>query len=211
MTPRAFRSNLPLQTLIVWLALLWIVTAIDPFNRRDWLLENLLIFIYAALLIVTYKRFAFTNLSYMLFGLFLSMHLVGAHYTYTEMPFGLWLQDTFEHSRNHYDRIVHFSYGLLNAYPFRDIFMRAAGVRQSWSYFMAVVGVLAFSGFYEFLEAGVTFIVSPELGDIYLGAQGDIWDAEKDAFLAFAGAIITMSIVWLYNKRHSTTKANGHE
>lgn len=210
MTPRPFRSNLPLQGLIVWLTVLWIITAIDPFNRRDWLLENLLIFIYAALLIVTYRRFAFTNLSYMLFGLFISLHLVGAHYTYTEMPLGLWLQDTFDHTRNHYDRIVHFSYGLLNAYPFRDIFMRAAGVRLSWSYFLPVVGVLAFSGFYEFLEAGVTYIVSPELGDIYLGAQGDIWDAEKDAFLAFSGAIITMTIVWLYNKRHRSIKADEH-
>lgn len=210
MTPRPFRSNLPLQGLILWLAVLWFITAIEPFNRRDWFLENLLVFIYAALLIVTYRRFAFTNLSYMLFGLFISMHLIGAHYTYAEMPLGLWFQDTFEHTRNHYDRFVHFAYGLLNAYPFRDIFMRAAGVRLSWSYFMPVVGVLAFSSFYEFLEAAVAAIVSPELGDAYLGTQGDVWDAEKDAFLAFTGAIIAMSIVWLYNKRHGISEAGKH-
>ena len=203
MTPRPFRSNLPLQGLILWLVVLWIITAIEPFNRRDWFLENLLVFIYTGLLVVTYRRFAFTNLSYLLFGLFISLHLVGAHYTYAETPLGFWLQSSLDHTRNHYDRIVHFAYGLLNAYPFRDIFMRAAGVRPSWSYFMAVVGVLAFSGFYEFLEAAVAVIVSPELGDAYLGTQGDVWDAEKDAFLAFAGACITMSIVWLYNKRHT--------
>lgn len=203
MTPRPFRRNLPLQGLILWLVVLWIITAIEPFNRRDWFLENLLVFIYAGLLVVTYRRFAFTNLSYMLFGLFISLHLVGAHYTYAETPLGFWLQSSLDLTRNHYDRIVHFAYGLLNAYPFRDIFMRAAGVRPSWSYFMPVVGVLAFSGFYEFLEAAVAMIVSPELGDAYLGTQGDVWDAEKDAFLAFAGASITMSIVWLYNKRHS--------
>lgn len=202
MTPRPFGHNLPLQGLILWLVVLWIITAIEPFNRHDWFLENLLVFIYAGLLVVTYRRFAFTNLSYMLFGAFISLHLVGAHYTYAETPFGFWLQSSFDLSRNHYDRIVHFAYGLLNAYPFRDIFMRAAGVRPSWSYFMAVVGVTAFSGFYEFLEAAVAMIVSPELGDAYLGTQGDVWDAEKDAFLAFAGASIAMSIVWLYNKRH---------
>jgi putative membrane protein len=183
--------------------MLWVITAIEPYNRRDWLIENLLVFIYAGLLVITYRRFVFTNLSYMLFGLFISLHLLGAHYTYAEVPFGFWLQDTFNLTRNHYDRIVHFSYGLLNAYPFRDIFMRAAGVRRSWSYFMPVVGVLSFSGFYEFLEAAVAFIVSPELGDVYLGTQGDIWDAEKDAFLAFSGAIIAMSVLWLYNKRSS--------
>jgi len=203
MTPRPFRNNLPLQGLILWLLVLWIITAIEPFNRRDWLLENLLVFIYAGLLVVTYRRFAFTNLSYILFGLFISLHLVGAHYTYAETPLGFWLQSSLDLSRNHYDRIVHFAYGLLNAYPFREIFMRAAGVRPSWSYFMAVLGVLAFSGFYELLEAVVAVIVSPELGDAYLGTQGDIWDAEKDAFLAFVGAIITMSIVWVYNKKHT--------
>lgn len=204
MTPQPFRSNRLLQGLILLLVVLWVITAIEPYNRRDWLLENLLVFIYAGLLIVTYRRFVFTNLSYMLFGLFISLHLIGAHYTYAEVPFGFWLQDTFNFTRNHYDRIVHFSYGLLNAYPFRDIFMRAAGVRRRWSYFMPAIGVLSFSGFYEFLEAAVAFIVSPELGDVYLGTQGDIWDAEKDAFLAFIGAIIAMSILWLYNKRSKT-------
>ena len=203
MTPQPFRSNRLLQGLILWLVVLWVITAIEPYNRRDWLIENLLVFIYAGLLVATYRRFVFTNLSYMLFGIFISLHLLGAHYTYAEVPFGFWLQDTFNFTRNHYDRIVHFCYGLLNAYPFRDIFMRAAGVRRSWSYFMPVVGVLSFSGFYEFLEAAVAFIVSPELGDVYLGTQGDIWDAEKDAFLAFSGAIIAMSVLWLYNKRSS--------
>jgi putative membrane protein len=73
-----------------------------------------------------------------------------------------------------------------------------------------VVGILAFSAFYEFLEAAVAAIVSPELGDAYLGTQGDTWDAEKDTFLAFSGAIITMTIVWLYNKGRSTSQAAGH-
>lgn len=204
MTPQPFRNNRTLQGLVLWLALLWVITAIEPFNRRDWLLENLLVFIYAALLVASYRRFAFTNLSYLLFGLFLSLHMVGAHYTYSEMPTGFWLQSTFDLDRNHYDRVVHFTYGLLNAYPFRDIFMRAAGVRRSWSYFMAVVAVLAFSAFYEFLEAIIAVIVSPELGEAYLGTQGDIWDAEKDTFLAFIGAIISMSIVWFYNRRHTS-------
>lgn len=200
MIPQPFRSNRLLHGLIVWLLILWVITAIGPYNRRDWLLENLLVFIYAGLLITTYQRFAFTNLSYMMFGVFISLHLVGAHYTYSEVPLGFWLQDTFSLTRNHYDRIIHFSYGLLNAYPMRDIFMRAAGVRPSWSYFMPIVGILSFSCFYEFLEAAVAFIVSPELGDLYLGSQGDIWDAEKDTFLAFSGAITAMTILWLYNK-----------
>ena len=196
-----FRSNRPLQLMIAWLLVLWVVTAIEPFNRRDWLLENLLVFIYSGLLVVTYRRFAFSNMSYLLFTFFMSLHLVGAHYTYAETPFGFWLQDAFAASRNHYDRIVHFAYGLLIAYPFREILMRAAGVRLAWSYFLPVVTVLAFSGFYEVIEAIVAEIVSPELGDAYLGTQGDGWDAEKDMFLAFAGACMAMTMMWLYNRR----------
>ncbi len=182
------------------LVLLWVITAIEPHSRRDWLLENLLVFIYAGLLIITYRRFAFTNLSYMLFGVFISLHLIGAHYTYSEVPLGFWLKDSFNFTRNHYDRIIHFSYGLLNAYPMRDILMRAAGVRPSWSYFIPVACILGFSCFYELLEAAIANIVSPELGNAYLGTQGDNWDAEKDTFLAFSGAVFTMSILWLHNK-----------
>jgi len=192
-----FNANRPLQGMLLWLVLLWMITAIEPFDRRDWLLENLLVFIYGFLLVITYRRFAFSNLSYGLFTVFLSLHLVGAHYTYAETPFGFWLQDLFELERNHYDRIVHFSFGLLIAYPFRELLLRAAGLRRSWSYLISVAIVLAFSNFYEIIEAIVAEIVSPELGSAYLGTQGDIWDAQKDAFVAFIGAVIAMSFTWL--------------
>ena len=196
-----FRDNRFLQLLLVWLIGLWIVTAIEPFNRRDWLLENLLVFIYGALLIATYRRFPFSNLSYGLFGIFLSLHLVGAHYTYAETPLGFWLQEALDLERNHYDRIVHFLFGLLIAYPFRELLMRAAGVRRSWSYLLVIVTVLGFSGFYEALEGVVAVIVSPELGAAYLGTQGDEWDAQKDTALAFGGAVIAMAICWSAGRR----------
>jgi len=198
---RRFSDNLVLQLLVAWLIGLWLLTAIDPFNRFDWLLENLLVFIYGALLVVTYRRFAFSNLSYGLFTVFLSLHLVGAHYTYSEAPFGFWLQDWLGLSRNHYDRIVHFSFGLLLAYPFHELLIRAAGVHRSWSYFLVMLSVLGFSGFYEALEGLVAMIVSPELGTAYLGTQGDEWDAQKDTALAFSGSMITMAWVWTIERR----------
>jgi len=195
------RDNRFLQWLLLWLIGLWIVTAIEPFDRRDWLLENLLVFIYGALLVVSYRRFTFSNLSYGLFGLFLSLHLVGAHYTYSETPFGFWLQDLMDLSRNHYDRIVHFAFGLLLAYPLRELLTRAAGVKREWSYLLTTVTVLGFSGFYEALEGIVAVIVSPELGAAYLGTQGDEWDAQKDTALAFAGCIVAMAVIWSLERR----------
>ena len=191
---RPFRQQKFLQALLLWLTALWLVTAIEPFDRSDWLLENLLVFIYAVLLIGTYRRFAFSNLSYGLFGIFLSLHMVGAHYTYSEAPIGFWLQEVFDLSRNHYDRIVHFSFGLLIAYPFREFLLRVTGVRLEWSYLLVLLTVLGFSGFYEALEGVAAVIVSPELGLAFLGTQGDIWDAQKDTALAFSGAIIAMVV-----------------
>ena len=75
----AFRTNRLLQGLVIWLLLLWIVTSIEPFNRRDWLLENLLVFVYGALLVASYRRFAFSNRSYLLFTIFMSLHLSLIH------------------------------------------------------------------------------------------------------------------------------------
>jgi putative membrane protein len=193
-TIKPFRSNRLLQGLIAWLILLWIITAINPLYPRDWLLENLLVFIWAAVLVVSYRWFRFSTFSYALFTVFLSLHLVGAHYTYSETPLGFWLQDLFEFERNHYDRIVHFSFGLLLAYPMREILLRRSGVGSRWAYFLALNCILAFSAFYELLEVIAAMIVSPELGDAYLGTQGDEWDAQKDSFLALLGALIAMLV-----------------
>jgi len=198
MERRPFKSNPVLQLLVVWLIALWIITAIEPLYPRDWLLENLLVFIWSGILLATYRRFRFSNLSYGLFILFLSLHLVGAHYTYSETPFGFWLQDWFGFERNHYDRIVHFSFGLLLSYPMREILLRKSGVNAAWSYFITLNSIVAFSAIYEIIEAVTAVIVSPELGTAYLGTQGDEWDAQKDAGLAFAGSMIAMSITWIY-------------
>lgn len=200
-TPLPFRANRPLQGMLAWLILLWTITAIKPLYPRDWLLENLLVFLYGFLLVVTFRRFAFSNLSYGLFTVFLSLHLIGAHYTYAETPFGFWLQDLFHLQRNHYDRLVHFSFGLLIACPFRELLLRAARVRVSWSCVLAVIVVLAFSNFYEIIEAVVAEIVSPELGAAYLGTQGDEWDAQKDSLMAFIGAVLAMTVTWIRVKR----------
>jgi putative membrane protein len=124
----------------------------------------------------------------------MSLHLAGAHYTYAEVPFGFWLQDALGLGRNHYDRIVHFSFGLLIAYPLREWLLRVTGVRLGWSCFLSVALVLAFSGFYEVMEGIVAMIVSPDLGMAYLGTQGDQWDAQKDTFLAFSGAVVAMIV-----------------
>jgi putative membrane protein len=135
-----------------------------------------------------------SDLSYILLAVFLTLHAVGAHYTYSQVPLGDWLKDALHLSRNHFDRIVHFAFGLLLAYPVREFLLRAVGVKNFWAYYAPVSAILAFSGFFEIVESWVAMLVSPELGDAYLGTQGDIWDAQKDMTVAFVGAILTMVI-----------------
>lgn len=183
--------------MLIWLLLYWLITAVAPVDRFDWMLENILVLVYGVLLALSYRRFAFSNLSYGLFTLFMSLHLTGAHYTYAETPLGYWLKEWLDLERNHYDRLVHFSYGLLLAYPFYEMLRRIAAVSPGWARFLTVNLILAFSGFFEVLEAVIAELVSPELGDAYLGTQGDIWDAQKDMGLALLGAAIAMATTWV--------------
>jgi putative membrane protein len=182
------------HALLLWYGIVWIWLAIEPFNRRDWLIENLLALTAVGLLVLTYPRFRFSRWSYSLIAVFMTLHAIGAHYTYAEVPVGFWLRDFLGLSRNPFDRIVHFAYGALLVHPMREWLMRLAGVRGVWSYYLPVSAILAQSGLFEVIEAIVAFLVSPELGNTYLGTQGDEWDAQKDMASAFAGAVLTMAI-----------------
>lgn len=196
-----------LHTLLLWYGLLWTVLAIAPRDRQDWLLENLLALSAVATLAVTYRRFQFSTLSYVLITVFLSLHAVGAHYTYAEVPFGFWLRDALGLARNPFDRLVHFAYGLLLAYPLRELLIRLAGLESFWSYYLPISGMLAQSGFFEIVEAVVAQIVSPELGAAYLGTQGDEWDAQKDMIAALLGAVLCMTVVLIAAATSSRSRA----
>jgi putative membrane protein len=187
-------SDLLFSALLLGYGLIWIWLAIAPVNRRDWFLENLLAVTCVSILILTRSRFRFSLLSYCLIMLFMALHAVGAHYTYAEVPFGFWLKDWFALSRNPFDRIVHFSFGALLIHPVREWLMRLAGVRRVWSYYLPVSAILAQSGLFEVIEAIVAVLVSPELGNAYLGTQGDEWDAQKDMASALAGALLSSSL-----------------
>jgi putative membrane protein len=198
---RSFRRNRLLHALAGAYLAWWIVLAIAPYNRQDWLLENLLVFASAGVLIGTYRRFAFSDLSYLLLAVFFTLHTVGAHYTYSEVPLGHWIKDQFGLSRNHFDRVIHFSFGLLVGYPLRELLCRRAGLRGLWSYVLPLAVVMAFSEFFEILEALTATVVSPELGAAYLGTQGDIWDAQKDSALAALGGLICVSAIAAFRRK----------
>jgi len=173
-------------------AAVWTWAAVAPLFRQDWLLENLLVFLFVPLVLLTGRYFRLSNLSYTLVTLFLALHVVGSHYTYAHVPFGETLKDWFDASRNMYDRLVHFAFGLLMAYPMREMFVRVTRARGFWGYSLPVELTLAFSALYEVLEWLTAASVDPEAGLAFLGAQGDPWDAQKDMLLAGMGACVAM-------------------
>ena len=131
--------------------------------------------------------------------LFLCLHEVGAHYTYSETPFGDAVTNFFGWERNHYDRLVHFSFGLLLAYPFYDLCRRhVRPPLEAWNFVIAMALIAALSGLYEIIEWSAAEILAPERALAFLGTQGDVFDGQKDAALAFLGAVVALAATGLF-------------
>ena len=193
-------------SLILVFVIVWVWAAINPKYPHDWLLENYLVFIFVPLILIIGRYFRLSNVSYTLITIFMVLHVIGSHYTYSEVPFGFKLQEWIGSERNMYDRLVHFSFGLLVAYPVREVFMRLSKAKGFWSYYFPLDLVGASSAVYEIIEWLTARNVDTAAGLAFLGSQGDIWDAQKDMLLAIVGAAIAMLIIfiinWKLNKQH---------
>jgi putative membrane protein len=184
----------PAVLLLVFGAI-WTALAIAPSYRQDWLLENVLIFGAVPLLVATSRTLRFSNRAYTCMFVFFVLHAIGAHYTYSEVPWREWLhlQDAGtvqgSTSRNNYDRFVHFCYGLLMFPAVWELFAARASPQRIWRYLMPVTFLMAHSVIYELIEWGAAELFGGDLGVAYLGTQGDEWDAQKDMGLATAGIL----------------------
>jgi putative membrane protein len=181
-------------------AVIWLLLAIAPLYRHDWMLENLLVVILAAAFLWRRKTLQLSKISSTLIFLFLVVHEIGAHYTYSEVPYDAWasaligstINELFGFQRNHFDRLTHFLYGALLAYPMREAYMRARMLSGRLTYTIPIVITLGLSAIYEIIEWGAAEIVGGDLGAAYLGTQGDQWDAQKDMALAGIGSVLAM-------------------
>ena len=193
------------KILLLAFLVVWAWAAVNPKFPHDWLLENYLVFIFVPLIIILGHWFKLSNVSYTLITIFMILHVIGSHYTYAEVPFGRTLEVWLGASRNMYDRLVHFSFGFLLAYPIREVFLRLAKVKGLWGYYLPLDVTMSFSALYEIVEWLTAANVNSAAGLAFLGAQGDIWDAQKDMLAAGLGAILAMLIVaaihWKYNEK----------
>jgi putative membrane protein len=188
-------------------AVVFIASGIAPISRGTWLMENLLAVGLVLGLALSARRFPLSRISYtMIFG-FLVLHEIGAHYTYSLVPYdeaaknllGFSVNEALGLERNHFDRLIHLVYGLLFAYPIREIFLRIVDVRGVWGYLLPINLTMSTSLLYELIEWGAATLFGGELGQAYLGTQGDVWDAHKDMAWATAGAALAMAVTFAIN------------
>ena len=189
-----FRYNRQLQILTGLFVAVFIAAAIDPVMPEDFWAENGLVFVCVGGLALSYRRFVFSDLSYLLIFLFLVLHEWGAHHRYATVPVGEWAKTVFGTIRNDYDRVVHFLFGLCLGYPQYECLIRGGHLKRSWTLWLSPALILGYGAGYEFIEAGAATLLTPDAGEAFLGLQGDPWDTHKDMFMAFAGAVVAILI-----------------
>lgn len=191
--------------MLALVCLFLVVSGIDPVaDRYTWLLETTPVMIGILLLVPTRRQFPLTPLLYRLLALHALILMVGGYYTYAEVPLFNWLRDSFELSRNHYDRIGHLAQGFIPAILAREILLRRSPLQRGKWLFLIIISIcLAFSALYEMIEWW-TALLSHEAASAFLGTQGDPWDTQWDMFLAFVGAILSLIMLSKIHNRELT-------
>lgn len=183
--------------LLAAVIVVFIALGVAPAFRQDWALENVVALALTATLVFTVRRLRFSNVAYTCIFVFLVLHEIGAHYTYGLVPYDDWwrqlsgvsLNEQFGWQRNHYDRLLHFVYGLLMLPAALELFHAQAPGRGLWRWLPALTFLSSHAVVYELIEWAAAVIFGGELGAAYLGTQGDVWDAQKDMALALAGSV----------------------
>ena len=144
---------------------------------------------FVAVLVLTHRVFLFSNTSYVLITAWLTLHTVAVHYTYPQVPLGFWLDAWFDFHRNHFDRVVHFSFGFFMTLPLVEVFRRRCNVNGWLLPYLVVMTVLGFSAFWEIIEAWIGQLAHPDIEKAMVGHQGDVWDPQRDMASAFYGSL----------------------
>ncbi len=175
------------------------VTQIRPLYPRDQILLHAPMIVIVPVLLLAATRGWLTSSSMTCIVVFLALHIVGARYVYSALPYDAWSRglfgispgEFFSLTRNHYDRFVHVVFGLLAVLPLSEVAERYGRLSRRWSLGVAFLAVATIGALYEVFEWGLTMAVAPEMADRYNGQQGDSWDAQKDMALAISGAGVT--------------------
>ncbi len=186
-----------LLALVVLVIAIW--SSIEPVSRAVWYAEVLPIFLVFLALVVSYSRFQFSNLAYFLMSLWMVLHLIGAHYTFEQVPFewanrllAPWLGE----GRNHFDRVAHYVIGFYS-FPMAEWLLRCRLCGPILAGFFALFFIMSIAAGYELIEWQYAVIAGGEEGMAFLGSHGDQWDAQKDILADTFGALSALALFYL--------------
>jgi putative membrane protein len=195
-------NKYPLALLLA-VSAFFVWSAIAPHDTRlTWVLETLPFMMALPVLLLTYRNFPLTNLTYTLIAIHAMILMLGAHYSYAKVPLGFWMEDWFGWTRNNYDKIGHFMQGFGPAIYVREILARSSPLRPGkWLGFISIAVPLAFSALYEIIE-WLASLSNPTDTEAFLGTQGYIWDTQSDMFLCLAGSVVALILLTKLHNRH---------
>ena len=200
--PRRVTARLPLALLAVMTPVLVLTLVFCRAGRLNWLLEVAPALLGFIALAATYRRLRLTDFCYVCVFLHTLVLVYGGYYTYAEAPLGNWARDAFHLARNHYDRVGHLALGFFPVFIIKETLLRATPLRRGgWLTFIVLSVVLAIAAFYELIEWWSTYLVAPDIGQAFLGSQGDPWDAQWDMLLALLGAAVALPLGARYHDR----------
>ena len=211
MSPVRDHRRFTLRLLALY-ALWWAWLAVAPKYRADWALENVLVAVALPVLALVYRDLSRGAL--LAVFAFLVLHAVGAHYTYAEVPYDAWakalggrgINAFFGLERNHFDRLVHFLYGLLVTPAVVELLRARTGLRGGWAAFMAFTFMAAQAACYEIIEWFAAEVFGGDLGQAYLGTQGDEWDSQKDSGLIVLGTVLALLALAMFRRRRGANR-----
>ncbi len=189
-----YSKNSQFLIIIVLFLASWLYFFKSALDIKDWWMENILVIIFCIILFVSQKKFIFSDTSLVFIFLFLLLHVYGARMAYTHNEIGEFLKQTFQLSRNPYDRIVHFSFGFLMTYPLHDYLSYKYSLSKKHLILIVNMIILCLATIFELIEWGVAAFTDSATGETYVATQGDPWDAQKDIILASIGCVLFFGI-----------------
>ncbi|MCG9682240.1 DUF2238 domain-containing protein [Vibrio sp. Isolate23] len=174
-------------------ALVFLFSAISPSSYPVWIAEIIPALGILAVIWWVSRRFQFSNTAYCLMFIWLTLHTIGAKYTFAEVPFD-WFNNLIGSERNHFDRVAHFSIGLY-AYPIAEYLIKKQLMSIKLAMAFALFAIMSLAAGYEIIEWWYAALVGGDEGIAFLGSQGDIWDAQKDMLMDTLGALLSLTLL----------------
>ena len=205
----------PQKALLSTATLLLLLSCIGAPYPEQMYLQHIPTVVALAALAVFSRRYPLSNAAFTCLVIFLMLHILGARYIYSYVPYDRWMKalvgtdptSIFHFRRNHYDRMVHFAFGLLWVLPVWEVCVRYFKVPRRFALYVAFEFVLAFSALYELFEWGLTLALAPNDANAYNGQQGDLWDAHKDMAFAMLGSLVTLGVLFFHRRRYDSRHA----